>query len=72
MKLLIVGYGKMGQLVDELAAAQGLEVSGRIDVDKGDWSAPADVANIVAFLAASEPCFITGQEFVVDGFQFNV
>jgi len=26
----------------------------------------------VAFLATSEPCFITGQEFVIDGFQFNV
>jgi 4-hydroxy-tetrahydrodipicolinate reductase len=44
LKLLIVGYGKMGQLVEELAVSQGLEVSGRIDVDKGDWGAPADVA----------------------------
>lgn len=44
VKLLIVGYGKMGQLVEELAPAHGCEVSGRIDVDKGDWSAPADVA----------------------------
>jgi len=44
MKLLIVGYGRMGRLVDELAASQGLEVSGRIDVGKEDWNAPADVA----------------------------
>jgi 4-hydroxy-tetrahydrodipicolinate reductase len=44
VKLLIVGYGKMGQLVEELAPAHGCEVSGRIDVDTGDWSAPADVA----------------------------
>ena len=44
MKLLIVGYGKMGQLIEELAPAHGCEVSGLIDVDKGDWSAPADVA----------------------------
>ena len=44
MKLLIVGYGKMGQLIEELAPAHGCEVSGRIDVDTGDWSAPADVA----------------------------
>jgi 4-hydroxy-tetrahydrodipicolinate reductase len=44
VKLLIVGYGKMGQLIEELAPAHGCEVSGRIDVDKGDWSAPADVA----------------------------
>ena len=33
---------------------------------------PRDVAEIVRFLAASEPCFITGQDFVVDGFQFQV
>ena len=44
MKLLIVGYGKMGQPVAELAPSHGCEVSGVIDVDKGDWSVPADVA----------------------------
>jgi 4-hydroxy-tetrahydrodipicolinate reductase len=45
MKLLIIGYGKMGRLVDELATGEGVEVSGRIDVDNvhGDWPA-ADVA----------------------------
>jgi 3-oxoacyl-[acyl-carrier protein] reductase len=32
---------------------------------------PADVAAIVGFLCLSEPCFITGQDFVVDGFQWN-
>jgi 3-oxoacyl-[acyl-carrier protein] reductase len=31
-----------------------------------------DVAQLVVFLASSDPCFITGQEFVVDGFQYNV
>ena len=44
MKLLIVGYGKMGQLVEELAIAQGHEIVSRIDLGQGDWSAPADVA----------------------------
>lgn len=44
MKLLLVGYGKMGRLVEELARAQGIDVGGRIDVDGGDWTAPADVA----------------------------
>ena len=44
MKLLLVGYGKMGRLVDELAPAHGCEVASRIDVGSGDWSAPADVA----------------------------
>jgi len=32
---------------------------------------PADVAQLVRFLAVSEPCFITGQDFVVDGFQYQ-
>ena len=31
-----------------------------------------DVAEVVAFLATSEPCFVTGQEIVVDGFQYHV
>ena len=31
-----------------------------------------DVAQLVVFLATSEPCFITGQDFIVDGFQYNV
>jgi 3-oxoacyl-[acyl-carrier protein] reductase len=30
-----------------------------------------DVAQVVVFLAASQPCFITGQDFIVDGFQYN-
>lgn len=44
MRLLIVGYGKMGRLVEELAPHHGCEVAGRIDVGTGDWSVPADVA----------------------------
>ena len=43
MKLLIVGYGKMGRLVDEMAREQGLEVAGRVDEGRDEW-APADVA----------------------------
>jgi 4-hydroxy-tetrahydrodipicolinate reductase len=44
MRLLIVGYGKMGRLVEELARDQGMEIGGCIDIDRGDWNAPADVA----------------------------
>lgn len=33
---------------------------------------PQDVAQLVVFLAASEPCYITGQDFKVDGFQYNM
>ena len=38
----------------------------------GRLGTPQDVAQLVAFLATSEPCFITGQDFVIDGFQYNV
>jgi 4-hydroxy-tetrahydrodipicolinate reductase len=41
VKLLIVGYGKMGQLIDELATGQGHMVVGRVDHDRDEW-APAD------------------------------
>jgi 4-hydroxy-tetrahydrodipicolinate reductase len=44
MKILIVGYGRMGRLVEQLAVEQGLEIGGCIDIDRGDWDAPADVA----------------------------
>ena len=43
MKLLIVGYGKMGQLVDQLAPEAGFTVVGRVDDGRAEW-APADVA----------------------------
>ena len=33
---------------------------------------PEDVAQLVLFLAASEPCFMTGQDLTLDGFQYNV
>jgi 3-oxoacyl-[acyl-carrier protein] reductase len=32
---------------------------------------PDDIAQVVLFLATSEPCFITGQTFTVDGFHYN-
>ena len=44
MKLLLVGYGKMGRLIEELAPAHGCTVAGCIDVGTGDWTVPADVA----------------------------
>lgn len=36
----------------------------------GRTGTPQDVAQLVAFLALSEPCFITGQDIVIDGFQW--
>jgi 4-hydroxy-tetrahydrodipicolinate reductase len=43
MKLLLVGYGKMGRLVDQLAGEEGAEVVGRVNDAGGQW-ASADVA----------------------------
>ena len=43
MKLLLVGYGKMGRLVEQLAGEQGAEVVGRVDEGRSEW-VPADVA----------------------------
>jgi 4-hydroxy-tetrahydrodipicolinate reductase len=42
-KLLIVGYGKMGRMVDEMAADHGFDVVGRVDVGRDEWT-DADVA----------------------------
>ncbi len=50
MKLLLVGYGKMGRLIEELAPAHGCDIAGCIDVGTGDWTVPADV--VVDFSAA--------------------
>ena len=57
MRLLIVGYGKMGRLVEELAVAQGMEIASRLDIDDGDWSTPADVAIDFSTAAALETNF---------------
>ena len=32
---------------------------------------PWDVGEVVAFLATSDPCFVTGQDIVIDGLQWN-
>lgn len=42
MKVLLVGYGKMGHMVEDLAREQGIEIAGHADMDEV-W-APADVA----------------------------
>jgi len=56
MKLLIVGYGKMGKMVDEMATGQGFEVVGRIDVGRDEWT-DADVAVDFTTAAAVEANF---------------
>ena len=61
MRLLIVGYGRMGQLIEALAVEQGMEIASQIDVGRGDWSAPADVAvdfSTAAALTANFPRYL--------------
>ncbi|MBZ5611045.1 MAG: dihydrodipicolinate reductase [Acidobacteriia bacterium] len=43
-KLAIVGYGKMGRLIDQLAPEYGFTVSARVDIDRDEPLAGADVA----------------------------
>jgi len=43
-KLAIVGYGKMGRLIDQLAPEYGFTVSARVDVGREEPLAGADVA----------------------------
>ncbi len=50
MKILIVGYGRMGEMVDRLAQEQGLDVVGRVDEGRDEWR-DADVA--IDFTTAS-------------------
>lgn len=54
LRLLVVGYGRMGRLVEALAGEYSMEVAGRVDIDNADqpesWP-DADVA--VDFSTAS-------------------
>src|SRR5580698_421800 len=56
MKLAIIGYGKMGRLIEQLAPDYGLTVHARIDLD-GDFqlASGADVA-----IECTEPDAVAG------------
>jgi 3-oxoacyl-[acyl-carrier protein] reductase len=58
------------ELGNNLTRSRGAELAKKIAL--GRVGAPADVARLVAFLCAEEPNFITGQHFVVDGFQWEI
>ena len=58
------------ELGNSLTRARGPELAKGIAL--GRLGSPQDVALAVAFLATAEPCFITGQNFIVDGFQWVV
>jgi len=57
------------ELGNSLTRSRGEEMKKGIMLNR--LGTPADIAQLVAFLATSEPCFITGQHFVVDGFQWS-
>jgi 3-oxoacyl-[acyl-carrier protein] reductase len=57
------------ELGNSLTKSRGAEMVKGIMLNR--LGKPADVAQLVAFLATSEPCFITGQHFVIDGFQWS-
>ena len=56
------------ELGNSLTKSRGPELMKGIAL--GRLGTPADVAELVAFLATVEPNFITGQAFVIDGFQW--
>jgi 3-oxoacyl-[acyl-carrier protein] reductase len=55
---------------NSLTRSRGAELARKIAL--GRVGKPADVARVVAFLAAEQPSFITGQAIVVDGFQWEI
>jgi 4-hydroxy-tetrahydrodipicolinate reductase len=42
MKVALIGYGKMGQLIDEVARAKGYEVVACVRSDQNDWDKVPD------------------------------
>ena len=58
------------ELGNSLTKARGPELMKGIAL--GRLGTPRDVAGLVTFLATVEPNFITGQDFIIDGFQWVV
>lgn len=56
------------ELGNSLTKSRGPELTRGIAL--GRLGTPQDVAQMVAFLATVEPNFVTGQSFVIDGFQW--
>jgi len=69
LKLLLVGYGKMGRMVEELADGQDIEIVGRVDEGRDEWR-PADVAvdfSTASALLANFPKYVQSRTNVVIG-----
>ena len=56
-----------GGVPDMFAAERAMDRYARSAIPLGRWGAPADIANMVAFLASPAGDWITGAIFVVDG-----
>lgn len=58
------------ELGNSLTRSRGAELAQKIALKR--VGKPADVGELVAFLATVEPCFITGQDITIDGFQWEI
>jgi 3-oxoacyl-[acyl-carrier protein] reductase len=61
IKTDLIAKALMAEREDELVRGIALKRPG----------SPADVAEVVTFLATSDPCFVTGQDITIDGLQWN-
>jgi 3-oxoacyl-[acyl-carrier protein] reductase len=59
------------ELTNSLTRTRGPDIA-RDGIALRRMGKPDDIAALVVFLATSEPCYITGQDFIVDGFQYQV
>ena len=69
MRLLVVGYGKMGHMIEQMAGEQGHDIAGRVDHDRPEWS-DADVAidfSTAEALVANFPTYVERRLPVVIG-----
>jgi 4-hydroxy-tetrahydrodipicolinate reductase len=69
LKLLLVGYGKMGKLIEQMAVEQGMQVAGRVTTSDPAW-ADADVAidfSTAAALVGNFPHYVERHLPVVIG-----
>jgi len=55
MRLLLLGYGKMGQLIDKLATAQGHKVVGKINIDNRNELEQLDAKSVDVAIDFSQP-----------------
>lgn len=56
------------ELTAEMLEARATELTRGVAL--GRFGEPADIGEVVAFLATVEPCYINGQAITVDGFQW--